>query len=227
MKAKKVKKAPKTNKKTNICLILDRSGSMITCRNETINGFNSQLDVIRKNMEKGGETTVTLITFNHDINILQEAVHADSVEDITGATYQPDGSTAMYDAVWAGIETLEKLDDGKEQTAFLVITISDGMENASRKISSVQLAEKVQELEGSKRWTFGYVGDANLDLSKITKQLNMQVHNVMAYDSYTTQGNQAMYAAVNCSTANYMDNRSKGSTWTDSLYSSEKKDEIK
>lgn len=225
MKAKKVKPAKKTNnKKTHIALVLDKSGSMQGCLNETITGFNSQLEVIRKNMEKGGETTVTLVTFNENVQILQEAVNADSVQGIDYQSYQPNGSTAMYDAVWNAIELLQKLDDGQEQTAFLVITISDGMENASRKVNSVRLAEKVQELESTKRWTFGYVG-ANQDLSKVTESLKLSVNNAMKYDSNTVRGQQVMYAAVNCSTADYMHNRSKGVTYSENLYGSEKKDE--
>jgi uncharacterized protein YegL len=224
MKAKKVKTSKKVSKKTHIALILDKSGSMQGCLNETITGFNSQLEVIRKNMEKGGETTVTLVTFNENVNILQEAVHADSVQGIDNQSYLPNGSTAMYDAVHDAIESLKKLDDGQEQTAFLVITISDGMENASRRISSVRLAEKIQELENTKRWTFGYVG-ANQDLAKVSEKLNLQYNNTFAFDSNTTRGQQVMYAAVNCSTADYMHNRSKGATYSENLYGSEKKDE--
>jgi uncharacterized protein YegL len=217
MKAKKVTPKKKTlTKKTHIALVLDKSGSMIGCVNETIAGFNSQLEVIRDNMIKGGETTVTLITFNTDTNILQNAVHADSVRNITPETYTPNGGTAMFDAVWNAIESLEKLDDGGEQTAFLVVTISDGEENSSRKIDSKTLAEKIQTLEGTKRWTFGYVG-ANQDLSKINENLKIAVNNSMNYIS-TSTGTNVMYTATSASLGNYMSNRSVGATYTANLF---------
>lgn len=208
---KTTKKATKKSpKKTFVALVLDRSGSMGSCRNQAIEGFNSQMEVIKENAAKGGETRISIITFNGLVNIQQDAVDANKIEKLTNESYLPMGSTAMLDAVWDAITSLEKHDDEGEQTAFLVVTISDGEENASLRTNSKTLAEKIQQLEDTERWTFGYVG-ANQDLSKINEYLNIPIQNSLVYtataDGYNLMNNASIGAA-----SNYMSLRSSGTT---------------
>lgn len=200
------------DKKTYVCLVLDKSGSMALCRQQAIEGFNAQMDVIKENTKKGGDTKISVVTFNGIVEINQDAVEADKVEKLTPESYNPWGSTAMLDAVWDAIVSLEKYDDKGEQTAFLVVTISDGEENASQHTQSRTLAEKIQQLENTKRWTFGYVG-ANQDLSKINEYLNIPLQNSLVFTAnmagYTTMADTATY-----SLGNYMSLRSAGTTNT-------------
>lgn len=215
-KTKKARKV-KSVRKTYVALVLDRSGSMASCYNEALNGFNAQLKVIREESDKEGQTFVTVVVFNSEAKVLQEAVGIDGVENLTQLQYRPQGGTAMYDAVMEAITTLEKYDDKEEQTAFLVVTISDGEENASKKFGSKELAEKIQDLQNTNRWTFGYVG-ANQDLSAISRRLNLSHQNTLSYTS-TPRGTQQMYFAANASVGDYMKDRSKGITSKSNLFS--------
>lgn len=212
---KKAKK--KVQKKTHIALVLDKSGSMMSCWESAISGFNAQMDVIEANASKGGETTLTVVTFNGIVDILQKAVPANRIEKLTKESYVPNGSTAMRDGVWDAIAELEKLDDGGKQTAFLVVTISDGMENASKRTSSEKLAEKIQQLELTGRWTFGYVG-ANQDLSVIQESLNINADCTLSYTTSTT-GYYNMSNALSAATTNYFNGRGNDVTYTAAYFS--------
>lgn len=213
----KTKKATKkASKKTFVALVLDKSGSMASCRAQAIEGFNSQMEVIKENASKGGETKISVVIFNGLVDIQQDAVPADKIEKLTHESYQPMGSTAMLDAVADAIASLEKHDDEGEQTAFLVVTISDGEENASMRTNSKTLAEKIQQLEGTNRWTFGYIG-ANQDLSKINEYLNIPLQNSLVYVA-SASGYSTMNNASSASIGSYMSLRSAGVTNTSNYF---------
>ena len=58
------------NKKTYYQIILDKSGSMYDCILTTVQGFNEQIQMIKKTSEKFAEQEllVSLTTFNHEID---------------------------------------------------------------------------------------------------------------------------------------------------------------
>ena len=84
---------------TNVALILDCSGSMLRCREVTIEGFNAQVDVIRAGAREAGATTYTDVQFSTDVNIRSIAGDLDHLMPLTNETYQPGGSTALLDAI--------------------------------------------------------------------------------------------------------------------------------
>lgn len=219
MKSKKTKSKKRTSqekKTTHVALVLDKSGSMSSCYNEALEGFNAQIDVIRNHYKEGGDTFVTIVTFNDNVKVLQEAVKADKVVKLNRQTYQVDGMTAMRDAVWTAITTLERYDDEHPQTAFLVITVSDGVENRSREISSIMLANKIKKLQQTERWTFGYVG-ANQDLSEVTATTGILNNNMLKYTSNSV-GTRAMNVSLNSAVGTYFNSRSAGVTYTANLF---------
>ena len=169
-------------KHVKVFIILDKSGSMESCRNETITGFNEQLETIRENAKLVKSTTVSLIIFNQDVDFYCFDAPINKVKKLTTKTYNPSGYTAMYDAVGACLDRAIKEIPDREDNAYLVIIISDGEENSSRNYTAKNVADKVQELQDSGKWTFTYLG-ANQDLTKIQQELKIPL------------GNMAMYAA--------------------------------
>ena len=209
-------KSKKLTKNTHIALALDKSGSMLRHWKEAMDGFNAQLDVIAENSELGGNTTVSLIVFDSTVDVRQTAVKPADIEKLSKANYRPEGGTAMYDAVWKSIEVLEKLDDGGNDTAFLVITVSDGEELSSKRVIAQKLADRISELNLSERWTFAYVG-ANQDLSEVNKNLNICRGNSLSYTDSAT-GYVVMNNAVSTGVSNYMTSRSIGTCNTSNLF---------
>src|SRR5687768_6242931 len=87
--------------KTIYHLIVDRSGSMINCVENTITGFNEQITHIRRLEEQYPEQefTIGLTLFNDHVKHLHLQSSPVSAPFLTNETYQPDGSTSLLDAI--------------------------------------------------------------------------------------------------------------------------------
>jgi len=204
--------------KTYIALILDSSGSMASIKGETINHFNEQIEQIAKD-SVGLDTSVSLATFNSEVDIKFFNNPVNDLKPLTLKTYFPNGYTSLYDAVGITVDRLlaECKDIKKKDTAVLVVILSDGQENSSQKYTIEDIAERIQELQNTKRWTFTYLG-ANQDLSKIEQQLHIPAGNISAFVANTA----GMAAATNLSVGSsqsYMTSRRLGETQTYGYYS--------
>ena len=177
---KKAKKTKPTKPVTShVVIVLDSSGSMQTIRDETIQGFNEQVNAIKKN-SKGMKTTVSLVTFSTVVNnpVFWKSP-VSKMTKLNRETYRPDGMTAMLDAVGSAIEKLESQSLPKSHSVLFII-ISDGQENNSKKFTYRSISEKVQKLTNDGNWTFTYLG-SNQDLTKISQELNIPLGNTVAF----------------------------------------------
>lgn len=146
------------NKKTYIAFVLDKSGSMETIREATISSFNEQLQEHRKHGSKGGETFLSLIQFSGQVEETFFNVPLDEIAgELDKEQYAPNGGTAMYDAIGYTLNKLQRWDEPGD-VGFLVIVLSDGQENSSKKYDGRQISSLRKELEGTGRWTFQYIG---------------------------------------------------------------------
>lgn len=205
-------------KRTYIAFVLDRSGSMADIKTQTIDGFNEQVDVIRRDAAKGGETLMSLVTFgggsyadsfDPTVKEVFRRASADQLEKLTAETYRPDGSTPLYDAVGYVIEQFDA-EPADAETAFLVVVISDGKNNASVKWNGEQIAARVTELQKRGNWTFAYIG-ANQDLADVSKHLGLHQGNTRAYVA-SAGGTSRMYRGLTDNMTNYMSSRNIGLT---------------
>lgn len=169
--------------KNHIAILLDRSGSMGNIRQEAIDAFNEQVDTMRKE-SLDMETTVSLVTFSTNVDApLFWCKDVDVLKKLTPEDYIPQGMTAMLDAVGFTINELQKLPDANdEDTSFLIIIISDGAENNSKRFSWDSIAEAVAAAEKTDRWTFTYLG-ANQNLADVSKRMNINIQNTMAFSA--------------------------------------------
>lgn len=214
------KKAPKKKAlKTHIFFVLDKSASMDMIRSETIEHFNEQIEQVQKDSQDM-ETSVSLVVFDHNVKTQFFNQPLKKLKPLTLKTYQPSGSTAMYDAVGITIDRAEKeiKDITKKDVAILFIIISDGQENSSKEYNRADIAERIQRLQETKRWTFAYLG-ANQDLSKVIEDLNLYEGNVQAFVA-DSQGVRAATAMSVNSTSRYMKSRSLGETQSKNYYES-------
>ncbi len=172
-------------KKTYYHLILDQSGSMQSCLNETISGFNEQVKVIRSLCEKfpNQEITIGLTRFNDRVMHTYSAVPPLKASTLDKWTYKPNGSTALLDAIGGTISKLkEELPTlHEENTNIVVVIITDGYENASRFYTHDQISSQIQALEETGKWTFSYIG-AGLDAVETATKMNIKAFNSMSYN---------------------------------------------
>lgn len=218
--AKKVKKTTTTvtttttteyvgELKTRIAIILDSSGSMGSLQREAVDMFNEQVRAIKKGA-KELDTKVTLVTFASQANppvFFNQDVSA--LKELDYNQYNPEGGTAMYDGIGNTIEAFKGLPEANEEnTSFLLVIISDGQENASKKFSALDIANRVNALQETKRWTFSYLG-ANQDLTKVSQQLGIFSGNIQGFAANSAGIAQAS-ATNSGSTTGYMNLRSRG-----------------
>lgn len=130
--------------------ILDRSGSMETCWDDTIGGYNA---LVKEQAEFGG--TMTLIQFDHEYLVSYENKPIEEVEPLTRSTYQPRGSTALLDAIGRAIKECK--------TAMIptIIILTDGLENSSHKYTKEHIKDLIEQRQKD-GWQFVYLG-ANQD----------------------------------------------------------------
>lgn len=150
------------NKKTYYQLILDRSGSMSVCIEETVNGVNSQIQRIRELSERFPEQELitSLCLFNHKLTPVWDRIRQADLREITFSEYRPDGNTALLDAIGKSIRHLQKTigeEVSHDEASVVVVIFTDGYENASQEFSHNQIASLIRELELTDKWSFSYI----------------------------------------------------------------------
>lgn len=149
---------PVTPKRTHICMLLDRSGSMWGIVDDTIGGINTFLAEQRK---VAGECTFTLVQFDstdpHEISIRNQAI-AD-VKDLDKTTFVPRGGTPLYDAIGKVIALCDAdIAAGTIKPELVVfVVVTDGQENQSREYSKEQAQAAIKSCE-TKGWQIVYLG---------------------------------------------------------------------
>lgn len=175
------------NKKTYYLLVLDKSGSMQSCENETISGFNEQVQMIR-NLQKrfpDQQIYVSLTTFSDEVEHVFDKNTGADIRELDKTRYVPNGSTALLDAIGESVMKL-KSDIGheidKEEASAVVVIITDGYENASKFFDWKGIRKMIRELEATTSWSFSFLG-ANEDAIATASRMNIKNNNAMQYST--------------------------------------------
>ena len=208
----------KGRKETYITLVLDRRGSMTSCYNAALDAINEQIETIKDNAHKGGKTYVSLVLFDHEVDIVFENVLAQDMEHLTEDDYIIRGSTALRDAVMSSIDLMEEYEDDRKNQGFLVVLISDGQENSSG-TSREELQSRIEELNASDTWTFTYMLDGHSweQVQEFSVQYASPIGNMCTFTSDnagTVRGSNVMSSAV----VNYLNVRDEGETSVKTFY---------
>lgn len=174
------------NNKTYYLLILDKSGSMQDCVNETISGFNEQLEMIEKMRKKFPEQEffVSLTTFSDEVNHVFEQDEKSKVKKLDKELYQPGGTTALLDAIGKGVLNLDakinkELAEGTASAVVVILT--DGCENASKLFNWQGIRQMIREMEATGSWTFSFMG-ASEDAIEVASKMSIKSSNAMHYN---------------------------------------------
>jgi len=199
------------NKKTYYQLILDKSGSMQSCREDTIASFNEQIQMIKRLDKKYPEQEIlySLTVFNEEVQFPIKDVSINKVKEISSSMYKPNGMTALYDAIGKSVIALEnRIKDvvDKDEASVVVVIVTDGHENSSTTFDYETIRRLIGNLEEHPNWTFSYLG-ATLDAVEIARSLNIKENNSMLYDTSKIHETGAM---LNDSIENYISAKSIG-----------------
>ena len=193
--------------KTYVAIILDRSGSMYSISEEAVAGYNTHIKKFKENTDDQ-EVVVSLVTFNSDVYEHYWLENVNNIEMANQADYNPDGTTAMLDAMGYTIDKLEEsTNPNDEDNAYLVITISDGRENASKHVDRNRLSSRIRALQKTGRWTFTYMGCTAADLQEVAQTTGIPIANCAKWDAGSKGTASVAYARSADSADKYLKHR--------------------
>jgi uncharacterized protein YegL len=141
---------------TDMIVILDRSGSMANVRSDMEGGFNTLIEEQRK---AEGKLLVSLYQFDDHFEVVYEGK---SVHDVPPLSLVPRGGTALNDALGIVITNtgyrLAAMPEAERPSKVMVVIITDGHENASKKFSKAHIREIIAHQQGKYSWVFNYLG---------------------------------------------------------------------
>jgi len=137
----------------------DHSASMRGMERPAMQDFNQNVNAIREGAEAGNiDTVVSVVRCGVGVNATVEwETTNSSVKALKPLqSYVASGyGTPLYDSVGMLIEEFERVPDAnKNDVSFIVMVITDGQENRSKKWSAARLNAKIRELQATDRWTF-------------------------------------------------------------------------
>lgn len=187
---------------TLIAVVLDRSGSMSSCRDDTIGGFNTFLSEQRK---QPGEALITLTQFDDVYDIVYSKQNIKHTADLTEATYVPRGNTALLDAIGRTINDvgaqLKALPESERPSKVIFVIITDGQENASREYNRQRIMDMITHQRDKYNWEFVYLG-ANQDAITVATNYGILATNAVGYTS-SGKGTRSAFSAASKSMSNY------------------------
>lgn len=142
--------------KNKITLILDASGSMSHVRSKVIETANKLVEKMKTESEAHKQRTeFTLVTFDDDVKFGRfKDVNIKKVEVLNKDDYVIGGMTALYDALGKSITDYKVSQDyDDEDCSFVIILITDGLENASKMYNHLKLSRLIKEVNGTDRFT--------------------------------------------------------------------------
>lgn len=156
-------------------IILDKSGSMESIKEQAISGYNETLGTIRSAQLKHLDTQehfVSLAVFcSCGTQMIYDMTPIKDAENLTSDQYQPCCCTPLFDAVGMSVQKLRKAIEKDKTAAVLVTIITDGLENSSTEWNIISVHKLIEECKGL-GWNFAYIG-ADHNVEEIAEKLSI------------------------------------------------------
>jgi hypothetical protein len=171
---------------SHVIFVLDDSGSMQSCRESTISGYNEYLDLQKKDAKETGiPTFISLYKFDgYGVVNVFNRVQVDKVQNLTKDLYDPKGMTNLYDAiggVMMNINNQLAANKKSERDSIIITILTDGEENSSKTFDNSNVKQMVEKAE-AKNWGFMFLG-ANINAFAVGSKLGFNDTNTMQYNT--------------------------------------------
>lgn len=167
--------------KTEIILLVDRSGSMSTIKTDMEGALTTFL---QKQSTLPGECLVSLYTFDTE---LERVVIARPIGNASQQVrIDPRGSTALYDAACETIDEVgarfAALPEAERPETVLFVIVTDGEENASRTFRETDVKKRIEHQRDVYKWDFSFLG-ANQDAILTARGLGVLAGKAINYSA--------------------------------------------
>ena len=156
--------------KTDITLVVDRSGSMESIKEDAEGGVNA---FIREQADETGEAFLTLVQFDTEYEFVHQGV---PIGQVPKYTLEPRGSTALLDAVGRAIletgQRLAKMLEADRPSLVIFVVMTDGQENSSTEFTKAKIKSMIEHQQKSYNWHFTFLG-ANQDAFDEAEQMGI------------------------------------------------------
>jgi Mg-chelatase subunit ChlD len=149
-----------TPQSVDIIFVLDASGSMGVLGREPVDALNGFIEEQQK-LKDGAK--FTLYTFNNKTSVVINDVPLAEVKKLEYNDFNPNGMTALYDAMGTAITTKRNSVNNKN---VIMVILTDGEENSSQEYKREQVCALTKEMKEQNGWEFIYLG-ANQDAFKV------------------------------------------------------------
>jgi hypothetical protein len=207
----------------HISVILDRTGSMETIRDDTIGGFNAFLNAQKAEL---GLASLTLVQFDSQdpYEIVYHFKPLAEVPELTRETFVPRATTPLLDAIGRGINDLEKsladITEDERPSRVVMVVITDGQENASREFRKDQIEKMIKEKQEKATWQFVFL---SADLNAIGDALasGVRAASTLAHDK-DSHGVGAAWASLSRRVSDYRSGNKEDVSFSDEDRSEQK-----
>ncbi len=214
--------------KNYIGISRDHSGSMSSISRAAARDYNDNIASIKEASQANNQDTIVSVVecgYERTDRVRRVIVNSNvtALQPITESSYSASGcGTPLFDSVGELIELFEKVPDANDKdVSFLVLIVTDGAENASKKYSAdgrygtINLATKIRQLQETDRWTLAFRvprGGRNHLV-----RLGIPDGNILEWDQ-TQRGVQVASAATRDAFTSYYTARAAGATSTKKFY---------
>lgn len=195
-----------TDRRTLISFLLDRSGSMSSIVDATIDGFNEFVNG-QKVSKVDGDFTLTIFDTESIDKLYTHPVSA--VPELTHKTYVPRGGTPLLDAIGKTIHDTQAQVDKQTDPLVIFVIMTDGQENSSHEYKLSTIRELIKDKEDA-GWQFVFLG-ANMDAYSEGMNLGMANAQYVTYSADAASVNTSMNYLGNIVAASI---DSGGTSWT-------------
>lgn len=179
-------------------MIIDKSGSMRSLSEATVDGFNEYLLSAQRETPDAIMSVTLFDTTRVELNVAEPIAN---IPLLTEERYSRGGmgNTALNDALGATIVAIEHSDYAKNRRILVAVT-TDGLENASTEWSRAQVAELVKQKEAA-GWKFVFFG-ANIDVAQEGSSMNIPASRAVPYAA-SAAGTKDVFRKITRAVASY------------------------
>jgi len=201
--------------KTNhIAILIDRSGSTASIKPQLIAQFNAQAALIRdRSATEHQKTHLSLYTFESQADrplLFEVPLDLVDLKPLTPASYETGGMTAMFDSIGMAVEDLQHFhrDLRSSDHSFLIIVLTDGQENQSRRYTAAAITKLMREKTQTDVWSFVFLVPPG-DKRALVQSFGIPEGNVQEWGA-TARGMEDMGRSTSAALGNYFAARSSG-----------------